>query len=186
MIARSENLISWERIGAIVQGEDNKDHVLFPKKINGRFAAFHRRWPDIWIAYSADLVSWPERDMAPIFGPRKNNWWDSRSVGSNGVPIETESGWLHFYHAYDEDQIYYLSVCLLDLEDPARVIARPQEPIFHPKEIWEIRGDVKNVVFSCANIVVDGTLFVYYGGADHVIGLATCPFSDLLEFVHQG
>lgn len=186
MIARSENLITWERVGAIVQGEDNKDHVLFPRKIDGRFAAFHRRWPDIWIAYSTDLASWSERDMAPIFGPRKNNWWDSRSVGSNGVPIETESGWLHFYHAYDEDQIYYLGVCLLDLEDPARVIARPQEPIFHPEEIWEIRGDVNNVVFSCANIVVDGTLFVYYGGADHVIGLATCQFSDLLDFVLKG
>ena len=54
MIAHSENLITWERVGAIVQGEDNKDHVLFPRKINDQFAAFHRRWPEIWIAYSKD------------------------------------------------------------------------------------------------------------------------------------
>lgn len=186
MIARSENLLTWERLGAIVLGEDNKDHVLFPRKIDGRFAAFHRRRPDVWIAYSTDLTSWSERDMAPIFGPRKNNWWDSTSVGSNGVPIETESGWLHFYHAYDEEHVYCLGVCLLDLEDPSQVIARPREPLLQPEEIWEIRGDINNVVFSCANPVVNGTVFVYYGGADHVIGLATCQLSELLDFALQG
>ena len=186
MVARSENLLTWERLGAIVLGEDNKDHVLFPRKIDGRFAAFHRRRPDIWIAYSTDLVSWREKDMARIFGPRINNWWDSKSVGSNGVPIETDKGWLHIYHAYDDAHVYHLGVCLLDLEDPSRVIARPREPLLQPEEIWEIRGDVNNVVFSCANPVVNGTVFVYYGGADHVIGLATCQLSDLLDFALHG
>ena len=80
-------------------------------------------------------VAWSERDMAPIFGPRKNNWWDSTTVGSNGVPIETESGWLHLYHAYNEEHVYHLGVCLLDLEDPTHVIARPREPLLQPEEI---------------------------------------------------
>jgi predicted GH43/DUF377 family glycosyl hydrolase len=186
MIARSENLVSWERIGPIVVGENNKDHVLFPRKIGSRYAAFHRPWPNIWIAYSDDLIAWPREEMAPVLGPRPSNGWDSKSVGSNGVPIETEKGWLHFYHGYDEDHVYRLGVCLLDSDDPTHVIARPEEPIFEPDELWELKGDVNNVVFSCANPVVDGTVYIYYGGGDHVIGLATCQLDDVLQFVLSG
>ena len=201
MIARSENLISWERIGPIVVGEDNKDHVLFPRKINGRYAAFHRRWPDVWIAYSEDLRTWPAEEMAPIYGPRPDNWWDATSVGSNGVPIETEHGWLCLNHAYTTQlsggdnslaqgttvtRVYRLGVILLDLDDPTKVINRPREPIFWPEEIWELRGDVPNVVFNNANPVVDGTVYVYYGGADHVIGLATCRLDDLVAYARFG
>ncbi len=186
MIAVSDNLIRWQRLASIVRGEDNKDHVLFPRKIDGRYAAFHRRRPEIWIAYSDDLMTWSKSSMSPIFGPRQGNWWDNTSVGSNGVPIETEQGWLHLYHAYDADHVYRLGVCLLDLNDPTQVIARPKEPIFEPQEMWEIRGDINNVVFSCANPVVGETVYIYYGGGDHVIGLATCLLEDLLQFVLNG
>jgi predicted GH43/DUF377 family glycosyl hydrolase len=183
MIARSQNLITWERLGPIVRGEDNKDHVLFPRRVNGRYLALHRRRPHIWLAYSDDLLSWHEEDMSPIFGPRSDSWWDNTSVGGNGVPIETEHGWLMLYHGYDADHVYRMSACLLDLEEPSRVVKRPSAPIFWPEEIWELRGDVPNVVFSNANPVVNGTVYVYYGGADHVIGLATCTLADLVDFV---
>jgi predicted GH43/DUF377 family glycosyl hydrolase len=183
MIARSTNLITWERLGPIVRGEDNKDHVLFPRKINGKYAALHRRHPQVWLAYSDDLLHWREQDMATLYGPRPESHWDSQSVGNNGVPIETPEGWLVLNHGYTSDHIYRLGVVLLDLDDPTKVIRRPQEPIFWPREIWELRGDVPNVVFSCANPVVDGKVYVYYGGADHVIGLATCSLSDLLDYV---
>lgn len=186
MIASSENLLTWDRLGAIVHGEDNKDHVLFPRKIGGRFAAFHRRRPHVWLAYSKDLVTWQEKDMSPIYGPRQDNWWDNNSVGSNGIPIETPYGWVCLNHAYDLQSTYRLGVLLLDLDDPTKVIHRPKEPIFWPEEMWEIRGDVPRVVFSCANPVVDGTVYVFYGGADHVIGLATCPLSELVEYARFG
>lgn len=184
MIARSTNLITWERLGPIVRGEDNKDHVLFPRKIHGRYAALHRRWPNVWIAYSDDLRHWPEEAMARMYGPRGDDptAWDSLSVGSNGVPIETEAGWLLINHGYNEDHIYKFGVCLVDLDDPTRMLHRPRQAIFWPEELWELRGDVPNVVFSCANLVVDGQVYVYYGGGDHVIGLATCALQDLLEF----
>ena len=184
MIAVSDNLITWERIGSIVVGEDNKDHVLFPWKINGRYAALHRRWPNVWIAYSDDLRTWTEADMQKMYEPRQDDpaAWDSKSVGSNGVPIETEHGWLLLNHGYNDDHIYKFGVCLVHLDDPTRMIARPKTAVFEPQELWEIRGDVPNVVFSCANPVVDGTVYVYYGGGDHVIGLATCPLSQLLDF----
>lgn len=186
MIARSANLITWERLGTLVQGEDNKDHVLFPRKINGRYAILHRRRPQVWIAYSDDLRSWPEETMAPLYGPRLDNWWDNESVGSNGAPIETKHGWLCLNHAYDKSHIYRIGVILLGLEDPTQVIHRPKEPIFWPEELWELRGDVPQVVFSNANPVVNGTVYVYYGGADHVIGLATCALDELLDYALNG
>ncbi|RPH59513.1 MAG: glycosidase [Chloroflexi bacterium] len=186
MIAVSDNLITWQRLGSIVRGEDDKDHVLFPRRINGRYVALHRRPPQVWLAESADLVHWPEARMRPIFGPRPGNGWDELRVGGNAAPIETECGWLMLYHAYNNEHVYRLGACLLDLDDPSKVIARPKDFIFEPAELWELRGDVPNVVFSCANPVVDGTVYVYYGGADHVIGLATCPLNDLLDFALHG
>ena len=186
MIARSRNLITWERLGPIVRGEDNKDHVLFPRRIAGRFVALHRRRPDVWLAASDDLHTWPAESMRLIFGPRPENAWEESKVGANGVPIETGEGWLMLYHGVDRARVYRFGVCLLDLEDPSRVIRRPREPIFWPQEQWELRGDVPQVVFSCANPVVDDQVYVYYAGADHVIGLATCPLADLLDFALHG
>jgi beta-1,2-mannobiose phosphorylase / 1,2-beta-oligomannan phosphorylase len=182
MVARSTNLLTWERLGPIVRGEDNKDHVLFPRKIGGRFAALHRRYPKVWLAYSDDLRTWHEKDMLEVYGPRPNNGWDATSVGSNGPPIETPHGWLCINHAYDQNHIYHMGVVLLDLEDPSQVISRPSKPIFWPEQLWELRGDVPNVVFSCANPVVDGIVYLFYGGGDHVIGLATCSLDDLVNF----
>ncbi len=186
MIAVSDNLIVWEALGPIVRSEDNKDHALFPRRINGRYVALHRRPPQVWLAESDDLLSWPEASMRPIFGPRPDNSWDEKRVGGNGVPIETAHGWLMLYHAYTAEHVYRLGVCLLDLDDPARVIHRPKEFIFEPDELWELRGDVPNVVFSCANPVVNNIVYVYYGGADHVIGLATCTLGELLDFARNG
>lgn len=188
MVAVSQNGITWQRLGPIVHGEDNKDHVLFPRKVNGRYAVLHRRWPNVWIAYSDDLHTWPEAEMALIYGPRLNepDAWDSKSVGSNGAPIETAQGWLLLNHGYNEDHVYKFGVVLLDLADPTQVIARPKTAVFWPQELWELRGDVPNVVFSGANPVVDGMVYVYYGGGDHVIGLATCSLVDLLDFALNG
>jgi len=185
MIARSRNLIAWERLGPITRGEDNKDHVLFPRTIRGRYVALHRRYPNVWLAFSDDLVTWHEEDMYPIYGPRPEGW-DSKSVGNNGPPIETEHGWLVLNHAYNPGRVYRLGVVLLDLEYPSNVLRRPAEAIFEPREMWELRGDIPNVVFSGANPVVDGTVYVYYGGGDHAIGLATCLLSDLIDFALNG
>ncbi len=185
MIARSTNGIVWEPMAALVRGEDNKDHVLFPRRIRGRYVALHRRRPDVWIAYSDDLITWRPEDMYPLYGPRRDDplAWDSVSVGSNGVPIETPHGWLLINHGYNADHVYRFGVVLLDLEDPTQVLRRSHAAIFEPEELWELRGDVPNVVFSCANPVVDGIVYVYYGGGDHVIGLASCRLEDLLAFV---
>lgn len=187
MIAVSDNLITWEDV-APLELTENKDHVLLPEKIGGRYAILHRRRPHIWIAFSDDLVNWT--DHAIMMSPRAEgetpNNWDSRSIGANGVPVKTEYGWLLFYHGYGVEHIYRHSIALLDLNDPTRVLHRPTTYIIEPEETWEIRGDVPNVVFSCANIVVGDELWFYYAGADRVIGLATAPLQAVIEFARNG
>lgn len=84
------------------------------------------------------------------------------------LPIETEHGWLVLYRGYNDDHVCRLGSCLLDLDDPSRVIARPQAFIMEPRETWECEGDVPHAIFSAANPVVDGTIYVYYGSADRV------------------
>ncbi|MBN2048727.1 MAG: glycosidase [Anaerolineaceae bacterium] len=186
MIAKSTNLIQWEKVGHITVGEDNKDHFLFPRKINGRYVAFHRRHPNVWIAYSDNLIDWDPAEMKEVYGPRSGDVWDAKSVGSNGIPIETPHGWLQINHGYNHDHIYKFGVVLLDLDDPSKVIRRPTTAIFEPEELWELRGDVPNVVFSNANPLVGDTVYVYYGGGDHVIGLATAKLDDLIDFALNG
>jgi len=183
MFAESTNLITWQRIGPLITGQKNKDHVLFPRKIGRRYASFHRPPPAIWIAYSDDLRNWV--DFHTVLEPRPGQW-DGKTVGAAGVPIATEHGWLIIYHAYDDEHTYRFGAALLDLEDPSRVIARPKDFIMEPREPWEFKGDVPHAIFSTANPVVDGTVYVYYGGADRVIGLATCQLDDLLEFARFG
>lgn len=181
--AESRNLITWKRIGPLVTGEDNKDHVLFPKKINGRYVTFHRRVPDIGLAFSKDFEKWT--DFQSLVMPRSGNW-DCKRVGAGGPPIETERGWLCIYHGCDDDNVYRLGSFLLDLDDPGRVMARSKGFLIEPAESWELKGDVPKVVFSTANPEVDGKVYVYYGGADHVIGLATCTIDELMDFTLHG
>jgi predicted GH43/DUF377 family glycosyl hydrolase len=180
MFAESTNLLTWRRLGPLVKDEDNKDHVLFPRQVGGRYVTFHRRPPAIWIAYSDDLRRWD--DFQVVIEPRPGHW-DGNRVGAGGVPIETEHGWLVLYHGYDDEIVYRFGACLLDLDDPTQVIARASDFIMAPRETWEFKGDVSNAIFSAANPVVEGTVYVYYGGADRVIGLATCDLDELLEFV---
>jgi predicted GH43/DUF377 family glycosyl hydrolase len=183
MFAESTNLLTWRRLGPLVTGEDNKDHVLFPRRIGGRYVTFHRRPPSIWIAFSEDLENWG--DFQTVMGPRSGNW-DCNRVGAGGVPIETEDGWLVLYHGYDDEIVYRFGACLLDLDDPTRVVSRPIGFLLEPRETWELRGDVPRAIFSAANPVVDSTVYVYYGGADRVVGLATCDLNELLAFARSG
>lgn len=183
MIAQSDNLITWEDVGPLERAE-NKDHILFPEKINGRYAMLHRRAPNIWIAFSDDLKTWTDHQI--IMEPRPSNGWDSVKIGGNGVPIKTDHGWLLFYHGYGTPIVYRHSVALLDLDDPTRIIHRPRSIIMEPQETWEIRGDVPNVVFSCTNLVISDEVWVYYAGADRVIGLATAPLADVIEYARHG
>ncbi|MBX3085512.1 MAG: glycosidase [Anaerolineae bacterium] len=183
MIARSENLITWQDVGPLERAE-NKDHILFPEKIGGRYAILHRRRKHIWIGFSHDLVNWTDHQI--LMPPRPDNPWDAVSIGSNGLPIKTEHGWLLFYHGYGDPIVYRHSIALLDLDDPTKVIHRPKSFIFQPEETWEMKGDVANALFSCANIVVGDQIYVYYAGADRLVGLATISLADAIDYARNG
>ncbi len=181
-LARSDNLIHWERMGVVLPDEDNKDHALFPDRVGGRYCMFHRREPDIWLAYSDDLLHW--EDHRRVFGPRSG--WESRKVGISGPPLKTDEGWLLVYHGVDDEMFYRQGVALLDLDDPTRVLSRPADFVLEPREPWEHVGDVPHVVFSCATLQVGDELWIYYGGADRVIGQASCPMDEVMAFLRAG
>ncbi|MHB1190962.1 MAG: glycoside hydrolase family 130 protein, partial [Armatimonadota bacterium] len=172
----TKDFVEYRKHGCILPDMDNKDVVLFPEKIGGRYVMLHRIFPNIWIAYSDDMVTW--RDHKPIMRVQPTSW-DCNRIGAGAPPIKTERGWLNFYHGVDHRRIYRLGILLLDLNDPSKVIGKSAEPIFSPAEDYEKVGLVPNVVFTCGVVEKDGTYFVYYGGADKVIGVATISASDL-------
>jgi len=175
-LASSDNLIDWERHGVLLD-EPNKDAVLFPTKINGRYAMLHRRPPDIWIAYSDDLLHWDSHQA--IMPALPNSSWENEKVGACGPPIETDDGWLLIYHGVSQDLHYSLGIALLDKDDPSQIIHRQQEPLMEPELDWEINGYVPNVVFSCGQVQLGDKLLVYYGGADTAIGVAQLDMRQL-------
>jgi predicted GH43/DUF377 family glycosyl hydrolase len=161
-------------------GIRNKDAALFPKKINGRYAMIHRIEPDLCIAYSEDLSNWC--DIRCIMQPSTEGW-DDLKIGAAGPPIEINDGWLMLYHGVNMDMVYHLGVILLDKNNPEHVLYRSKEPILTPKEDYERFGKVPNVVFSCGAVLVDNQLFMYYGGADTTLCVATMKFDKLLSTI---
>lgn len=176
-LASSPDLKNWKRHG-IVLDESNKDGSLFPNKINGKFCMFHRRDPDIWIAYSDDLNNWTNHTS--IMGPAPSSEWESKKIGIAGPPIKTKDGWLLIYHGVSHSHVYSLGIALLDLADPSKVLFRQIEPILEPELSWEKKGHVPNVVFSCGQVEIGNKLIVYYCGADTVIGAAEIDKKDIV------
>ncbi len=165
-------------------GIDDKDAALFPKKINGKYAILHRIGLSIWIDFVDSLnfngTSWIGGKI--LMNPRTGER-DSQKIGIAGPPIETKHGWLLIYHGISKkpDHHYHLRAALLDLKDPTRVIARTHDPILEPEMSYEHEGLVSHVVFSCGAVVKNDLLYIYYGGADKVICVATAKLSDMLK-----
>ena len=175
-LATSNNLIHWTRHGVMLN-EPNKDASLFPEKIGGRYAMFHRRPPDIWIAYSKDLKTWVDHTL--VMPALVESVWENHKIGISGPPIKTNTGWFLIYHGVSQDMIYRQGAALLDLKDPSKVLFRQMEPILEPELEWEQIGHVNNVVFSCGQVTIRDEVYVYYGGADNAIGLATMKLDDI-------
>ncbi len=181
-LARTKNFFIWERMGLILTDEENKDAALFPEKIRGKYVLLHRIPPDIWLAFSDDLVNWG--NFVKIASPREGKW-DDLKIGAGAPPIKTEYGWLLLYHGVQRSarNIYRLGFILLDLDDPTKVIKRSEEPILEPEMPWEKFGGVPNVVFSDAMLEFNGEYYIYYGGADTVIALATISKNDVIKWI---
>jgi predicted GH43/DUF377 family glycosyl hydrolase len=189
-LAMSRDFRSVRRLGPAMPPED-KDAALFPRRFDGRWAMIHRPSPlrggaHIWISYSPDLRHWGDHQL--LLEARDGGWWDAGKIGLGPPPLETSEGWLVMYHGVhstSDGPIYRMGLALLDLEDPRIVTHRAEEWIFGPATPYEITGDVGRVVFPCGWVLDDEAdrLFLYYGGADSVVGVAAARFSDVLARV---
>jgi predicted GH43/DUF377 family glycosyl hydrolase len=184
-LAQTKDFLHIERI-ALTTAIDYRNCVLFPEKINGLYVRFERPnlfKPGIWISYSPDLIHWGNQQL--IMQPDSYDIWQDAKIGPGVPPIKTSRGWLNIYHATTatmDGQIYRLGCAVHDLEDPRKVIGRTHRFILAPEAEYERVGYVHNVVFTCGAIPEpDGTIKIYYGGADTVMCLATGKIDDLID-----
>ena len=202
-MASTTDFFHWEKNGLLLPSvlEPEKNGVLFPKKIKGYYIIYYRIDPNIYVAYSKSLESPKWIGHRRIAGPRKE-CWDAWKIGAGPPPIETKDGWLFIYHGVDKvssprrqiktgrgtidyKRVYRLGVMLIDKNNPEKILYRPKNWILEPKEKYEKKGIIPNVVFTCGAVVIKDTLFVYYGGADTVIGVATCKLKNLLKAIKE-
>ena len=190
-LALTKDFRSWIRAGRITSPVvDDRDVILFPEKIQGRYWMLHRPlswagpgfetcYPAIWISSSEDLLDWRDSRLLA----RAEFAWEYQKIGGNTPPIRTEHGWLILYHAVGHDRHYRLGAMLLDIDNPAIVRYRTRNWLLQPEAWYELDGLYPGVCFPCGKVLLGDTLFVYYGGADKYVCLATCLLEDLLSYL---
>lgn len=179
-----------EKLGKKVYMWD-KNVVLFPRKINNQFYFLHRIKPDIQIA---SVTNWTDLtveywhnyflnlDQYIVLSPKFTH--EISYIGGGCPPIETEFGWLIIYHAvHDTINGYVYSACaaLLDIAEPQKEIARLPYVLFEPDLDWELEGVVNNVCFPTGTLLLNDTLYIYYGAADDKIACASVSLKSLLQ-----
>ena len=191
-LAVSRDLINFKKVGRLTDPSlDDRDVIFFPEKINGKYYMLHRpkefvgkafgtEYPAIWIKSSEDLMSWNVPSTLLLKGKQ---WWEVKT-GGNTPPIRTSEGWLMLYHGVDEKFTYRIGACLLDLEDPTKILYRTTDFIMEPETEFEKNGLYKwGVVFPTGNVLVDDTLYVYYGASDQWCCVATANIHELIQFI---
>ena len=188
-IAKTDDFISYTKLGVIKHFTWDKDAFIFPERINGMIAYLHRISPNIQLDYFEsfdELLSintWADYkhkiETSTIM--KSEYFWENQKIGGSVPPIKTDKGWLLLYHAVDDNFVYRGSVALLDLDNPSKVIARIPYPLLEPQEEYELYGDVNNVIFPEGAYIHEGQLFVYYGAADKYIAVAKIDVDILLE-----
>lgn len=172
-------------------GQIHKNWVVFPEKINGKYAILHSISPNVEIEYRDNLETIGTYDpfiKSPV-GVRtdgRKGFWDSRVRGAGPPPVKTEDGWLVFYHANDtaEPHKYKLGVKLLDLNDPSKILARSKSPILEP-DMWYENDWKPGIVYACGAIIKDDLLHIYYGGGDKHVCSAHTKVAELLSWLKK-
>lgn len=183
-LARTKDFAAVERFSLITQA-DHRNVVLFPEKFGGLYARLDRPHSEIapwsiWISYSPDLRYWGDSQLVMRPSPYH---WDEMKIGPGAPPIRTEQGWLSIYHGVFQTMsgaVYRLGVALHDLLDPSHVLGVSDSWILQPEDPWEITGYVPNVVFTCGAVPEpDGTVKIYWGGADTVMCMGEANLHQL-------
>ena len=170
----------------------NRNAVLFPRKINGNFVMLsrpcdngHTAFGDIFLSESPDMEFWGRHRH--VMG-KSDNWWENLKIGAGAAPIETDKGWLLFYHGVVNTcngYVYSIGAAILDINDPSRVLHRCENYILAPEEWYEERGFVPNVCFPCAALTdsATGRIAIYYGCADSYVGVAFTTVQTLYDYI---
>ena len=204
-IAKTTDFVHFEVLSLSVP--DNRNMVLFPEKIGGKYMRLERPMPvysrgrdrfDIWMSESPDLIYWGNSSL--IAGVEDFPYANDK-VGPGAPPVKTDKGWLVFTHGVDLDPTrgkngwedtwkkrYCAGVLLLDLNDPRKVLGICKKPLLAPEAVYEKdEGFRTNVIFPTGAILEDdGTVKIYYGAADTVIALATANVNDLIDCCLKG
>lgn len=192
-LASTDDFRTFERHGVIFPPE-NKDVLLFPRKIDDQYVAIHRPNPSIhftppemWLARSSDLTHWGGHDV--LLSTVHAHDWSIGRIGGGCPPLETDRGWVEVYHGNnkrpdsDEGEVgaYVGAALLLDRGNPAMIIGRTHEPIMVPEADFETRGFVRNVIFPTGIVDRGETVLIYYGAADQATGVVEWSKRELLD-----
>lgn len=192
-LCMTKDFTTWIRAGSLTDPLlDDRDVILFPEKVGGKYVMIHRplEWVGpaygtdqacAWISFADDLMGFRESTLLL----RNRFPWEVYKLGVNTPPIKTPHGWFTIYHAVGADRHYRLGAVLLDLADPSRVLHRTPDWLLQPEAEYELEGYYRGVCFPCGAVVIDGTLFVYYGGGDMHCAVATCDFGKLIDHLRR-
>lgn len=191
-IAVTEDFKTWDRKENAVLPV-SRNGVLFPRKINGNYHLFsrpcdkgHTPYGDIFVSQSPDLTFWGKHRF--VISPVNN--WEMTKVGAGPTPIETDEGWLCFYHGVITSCngfTYSMGAMIVDRDEPWKVLHRADSYLLSPQTDYEYVGDVPNVVFPCAALADSetGKIAIYYGGADTVVGLAFTTVDEVVNYIKE-
>lgn len=182
-----EHKWKWSKVLLISpEGEIHKNWVLFPEKIEGKFAILHGITPHVQIDYVEhleDLAYGGAKIQSKYTGEEDRRRWDRRIRGVGAPPVKTKYGWLVLYHANDhESHKYKVGALLLDSLHPEKVVARSPGPILAP-DMWYENEGKPGIVYVCGAVLEEGMLYIYYGGGDKYVCVAQIPEDHLLSWI---
>lgn len=194
-LAMTTDFRKFRRLGRLTSPVlDDRDVILFPEKVQGKYVMLHRpkeyigekygvKYPSIWMKFSDDLLCWEDKKSHLLLTGRDNSW--EEKIGGSTPPVRTDKGWLMLYHGVESGGLGYYRVgaMLLDSNDPTRIIGKTPLPILEPETEFETKGYYNGCVFPTGNVIVGNTLFVYYGAADKYVCTATCQVDELINYL---
>ena len=192
-VARTKDLVNWERLPDIESVSQQRNVVLHPEFVDGKYALYTRPQDGFIDAGSGAGIGWAlvnSMEHAVITEEKvlSHRFYHTIKESKNGEgphPIKTSKGWLHLAHGVRgcaSGLRYVLYLYMTALDDPSKVIAEPAG-FFMAPEGDEYQGDVMNVLFSNGWICdPDGKVFIYYASSDTRMHVATSSVDRLVDY----
>ena len=193
-IARTKDLKNWERLPDLKTKSQQRNVVLHPEFVDGKYAFYTRPMDDFIDTGSGSGIGFglcedithaviDEEKMTSI---RKYHTITEAKNGAGATPIKTDRGWIHIAHGVRNTAAglrYVIYAFATDLNDPSKVIAEPSGLLIGPRGEERV-GDVSNVVFTNGAIVNDkNEVFIYYASSDTRMHVATTTIDRLIDYV---